>query len=192
MKQGTNSATFIVSSLPWILCLDGTPCNRVRGRAWYSRRRTNREGTRMAEKLPKPAHASWISPYLAVEDVVKSIDFYTNALGFELVETGEKGDGVIVHATLRYRDVTVHIGSAQRGHVRGAEGPLGRTPNDLRGTPVVLYAFTEDVDAFYARAIGAGAIEGFPPEDMEWGHRVCLFFDADGHAWNFATHRSDP
>jgi PhnB protein len=66
-----------------------------------------------------------------------------------------------------------------------------RTPKTLGGTPSVFYLYSYDVDAAYRRAIDAGAQDGYPPDEMPWGDRVCLVFDPDGHAWNFATNVRD-
>ena len=139
---------------------------------------------------PKPDDRPWMMPYLAVTDVEKSLDFYKRAFGFEEFRALAGPDGKLAHAGLQWHDARVLIGTAQR-ETDLERTPLGHTPNTLRGTPIVLYLYTDDVDALYERAIEAGAISGYAPDEMEWGDRVCLLFDADGHAWNFATNVSD-
>jgi uncharacterized glyoxalase superfamily protein PhnB len=140
---------------------------------------------------PKPDDRPWMMPYLAVSDVEKSLDFYKRAFGFEEVRALVGPDGSLGHAGLRWHDVRILIGSEDRQDSEIVKSPLGRTPNTLQGTPVVLYLYTDDVDALHDRALQAGACEGFAPQEMFWGDRVCLLFDPDGHAWNFATNVAD-
>ena len=145
----------------------------------------------MTTRPPKPADRPWMSPYLALADVSRSIDFYERAFGFELFETRVGPEGVVDHATLQWHDLRLMIGTAHRPKDGGAQQALGWTPNALGGVALVVYVYTEDVDALHKRAVEAGAREGFAPDDMYWGDRVCLLYDLDGHAWNFATNRFD-
>ena len=135
----------------------------------------------------KPADRPWMMPYLAVSDVEKSLEFYKRAFGFEEFRALVGPDGQLAHAGLQWHDTRILIGSEDRRESEILSSPLGNTPNTLRGTPIVLYLYTEDVDALHERAIAAGARDGYPPTEMFWGDRVCLLFDHDGHAWNFAT-----
>ena len=144
--------------------------------------------------MPRPAKPDdrpWMMPYLAVSDVDKALDFYKRAFGFEEVNALAGPDGRIAQAGLQWHDTRILIGSEDRQEGSNLESPLGRTPNTLGGTPSVLYLYTEDVDALYRRAIDAGARDGYSPDEMPWGDRVCLLFDSDGHAWNFATNVRD-
>lgn len=140
---------------------------------------------------PKPAGLPWMVPYLAVSDVAASRQFYEKAFGCTHVRTLEGPDGKDAHVRLQYKDLTFMLGNANTSRPGEPRSPVGSTPASLGGTGLVIYCFTEDVDAFYERAVAAGATEGYPPEDMFWGDRVCLLFDPDGHAWNFATHVAD-
>ena len=144
----------------------------------------------MTSRPPKPGDSPWITPYLAVSDLRRSIEFYERAFGFSLRRTIDGADGAPMHATLTYHDGMIMLGAEDRSEELPRES-LGRTPSSLGGSGLVLYAYVEDVDALHARAAEAGARVGFPPEEMWWGDRVCLLFDPDGHAWNFATNKSD-
>jgi uncharacterized glyoxalase superfamily protein PhnB len=68
-------------------------------------------------------------------------------------------------------------------------GALG--PKSLKGSPVTIHLYVEDVDAFVARAVGAGAKITMPLDDMFWGDRYCKFEDPFGHHWSVATHIRD-
>ena len=60
------------------------------------------------------------------------------------------------------------------------------TPGDAGTTTVRVEVFTEDPDAFWERAVAAGA-EGHDPvrdHEMPWGrHRQGGFIDPYGHLW---------
>jgi uncharacterized glyoxalase superfamily protein PhnB len=61
----------------------------------------------------------------------------------------------------------------------------------LKGSPVTIHLYVEDVDAFAARAIAAGAKVTMPVADMFWGDRYGQFEDPFGHRWSIATHVRD-
>lgn len=47
--------------------------------------------------------------------------------------------------------------------------------------------FVEDIDAFYADAVGAGLSPAAPPADAVWGERYFHILDNNGHELGFAT-----
>jgi PhnB protein len=55
-----------------------------------------------------------------------------------------------------------------------------------------LYLYVPDVDAAFARAVGAGAKVVMPVTDMFWGDRFAAVDDPSGHRWGLATHVEDP
>jgi uncharacterized glyoxalase superfamily protein PhnB len=59
------------------------------------------------------------------------------------------------------------------------------TPADAGTTTVRIEVFTDDPDAFVARAVAAGAVgDGMRDHEMPWGtHRQGGFFDPYGHRW---------
>ena len=68
----------------------------------------------------------------------------------------------------------------------GALSPLA-----LKGTPVTIHLMVDDVDAFFARAVAAGATVKMPVADMFWGDRYGVVVDPFGHHWSIATHQRD-
>jgi PhnB protein len=47
--------------------------------------------------------------------------------------------------------------------------------------------YTEDVDAVFARAVAAGALEERPVKDQFYGDRSGTLTDPFGHRWTIAT-----
>ena len=52
---------------------------------------------------------------------------------------------------------------------------------------VTLHLQVDDTDAWYNRAIAAGATPRMPPEDMFWGDRYAQVTDPFGHTWSIGT-----
>jgi uncharacterized glyoxalase superfamily protein PhnB len=66
-----------------------------------------------------------------------------------------------------------------------------QSPKSLKGTPVSIHIYVDNVDAFFARAVAAGASVKMPVSDMFWGDRYGLLEDPFGHLWSIATHVRD-
>src|SRR5262249_11692512 len=66
-----------------------------------------------------------------------------------------------------------------------------RGPRSTGGTPVLLYAYVDDVDAASERATAAGATTRREIANRFYGGRSGQFEDPSGHAWDIATHVED-
>ena len=54
------------------------------------------------------------------------------------------------------------------------------------------YAVTDEPDALFARAIGAGAQILREPNDTDYGSREFGVLDPEGNRWSFGTYRGAP
>jgi len=68
-------------------------------------------------------------------------------------------------------------------------GALG--PKSLKGSPVTIHLYVDDVDAVVERAVKAGAKVTMPVADQFWGDRYGKLEDPFGHHWSVATHVRD-
>jgi PhnB protein len=133
----------------------------------------------LLHKAKAPGY-EWINAFLTVRDCSQAIDFYQKAFGFELRMSMPGPDGKIVHAEM------VHNGSVIM------MGPANQQMNAPEGqSPVILYAYVENVDEVASRASGAGATVVQQPRDEFWGDRCCILVDPQGHSWMLATHVRD-
>ncbi|MCA9409122.1 MAG: VOC family protein [Candidatus Omnitrophica bacterium] len=134
----------------------------------------------------KPNGLSWVTPHLIVTDVLKSIDFYQSAFGFELMYmASEDENGNCIFARMRYKDQNI---------IFSPEGSFhnGQVPLKSKIEPaVILYLYCEDVDAKYEVAVEAGAKVLQSPKQEEWGDRVCRLQDSDGYVWDLASYVQD-
>jgi uncharacterized glyoxalase superfamily protein PhnB len=89
-----------------------------------------------------------------------------------------------MHAAMKIGDSTVMLADEMPEW-----GSLG--PKALKGSPVTIHIYVEDVDALVARAVKAGAKVTMPVAEQFWGDRYGKLEDPFGHHWSVATHVRD-
>jgi len=123
-----------------------------------------------------------ITPYLICRNASAAIDFYKRAFGAEeIVRIGH--EGMIGHCEMR-------LGQAI-WMMADEFPPMAVSPETVGGSPVSLYIYVEDVDAFTEQAIAEGLEVLKPVSDQFYGDRSGHFKDPFGHLWGFATHKED-
>jgi PhnB protein len=132
--------------------------------------------------IPDGMHS--LTPYLICANAADAIAFYAKAFNaveqFRLPGPG----GKVMHACLKIGDSMLMLTDEWPDH-----NALG--PNALKGTPVTIHHYVEDVDASFKQAVDAGATVAMPLADMFWGDRYCQLKDPFGHSWSLATHKRD-
>jgi PhnB protein len=137
----------------------------------------------MATK-PIPEGYHTLSPYLAVDDAARAIEYYARAFGAkELVRMDGPG-GTIGHAELELGDSRIMLSDP-------FPQASTRPPKDLGGTSASVFMYVEDVDAVVKRAVDAGATVTMEVADQFWGDRFGTITDPFGHVWSIATHVED-
>jgi PhnB protein len=134
-----------------------------------------------AKPIPDGCHT--ITPYLAVQDAAKAIDFYKRAFGAKEVMRMDGPSGKIGHAELQIGDSRIMLADEMPG--------MCRSPKSLGGTPVSIFLYVENVDSVFNQAVSAGAKVTSPLADMFWGDRYGKLDDPFGHSWSLATHTED-
>ena len=132
--------------------------------------------------IPPGMHS--VTPHLTCAGAADAIEFYKKAFGATEAARLPGPDGKLMHAMVRIGDSAVMLMDEFPEH-----GALG--PKSLRGSAVVLHLYVDNVDAFFARAVDAGATIIMPLEDMFWGDRYGQLDDPFGHRWSVATHIRD-
>jgi uncharacterized glyoxalase superfamily protein PhnB len=125
-----------------------------------------------------------VTPQLVCAGAADAIEFYKKA--FDATEAGRLPgpQGKIMHAMIRIGDSPVMLVD---------EFPEWNSlgPKSLKGSPVTIHLYVEDVDAFVQRAVAAGAKVTMPVDDMFWGDRYGQLEDPFGHRWSVGTHKRD-
>lgn len=135
-----------------------------------------------AKPIPEGHHT--VTPYLAVKNGIKALEFYKKAFGATEVTKLILPDGRLGHAEIRLGDSIIMMAD---------EFPEfgGKAPETLGGTPVNIHLYVEDVDAFFKKAVAADAKERKPVKDQFYGDRSGQLEDPFGHLWWVATHKED-
>ena len=122
-----------------------------------------------------------VTPHLICAGAADAIEFYKQAFGAVEEARLPGPDGRIMHAMLRIEGSAVML--VDEMPEWGAVGP-----KTLKGSPVTIHIYVQDVDAFVQRAVKAGARVTMPVADMFWGDRYGKLEDPFGHHWSVATH----
>jgi len=138
----------------------------------------------MASVKPIPDGMHSITPHLVCADAARAMEFYKQA--FDAVELARLPgpEGKLLHALMRIGDSPFML--VDEFPDWGALGPKA-----LKGSPVTLHIYVEDVDALMSRAVAAGAKVTMPVDDAFWGDRYGQVEDPFGHHWSMATHVRD-
>jgi PhnB protein len=135
-----------------------------------------------AKPIPEGYHT--VSPYLAVEDAARAIEYYTQAFGAREVVRMDAPGGKIGHAELEIGDSRIMLSDP-------FPQSSTRPPKELSGTSASVFMYVEDVDAVVKRAVDAGATVTMEVADQFWGDRFGSITDPFGHSWSIATHVED-
>jgi PhnB protein len=124
-----------------------------------------------------------LTPHLTIsgKDASEAIDFYAAAFGADeqvrmLADDGKR----LMHAHL-----IINGGSLMLND----DFPEYRGPADVGSGPpsgVTLHLQVDDADAWFARAVAAGATVKMPLQDMFWGDRYGQVEDPFGYRWAIA------
>jgi uncharacterized glyoxalase superfamily protein PhnB len=134
------------------------------------------------KRIPEGCHS--VLPHLVVRGGAQAIEFYKKAFGAVEVRRSSMPDGKLLHAEVRIGDSRVYLND--EFPEMGALSPLG-----LKGTPVTIHLWVEDVDRVYQQALAAGATVAMPLADQFWGDRYGVVRDPFGHQWSMASHLHD-
>jgi PhnB protein len=132
--------------------------------------------------IPEGMHS--VTPHLVCAGAAEAIDFYVRAFGAVDLGRLAGADGKLMHAMIRIGDSALML--VDEFPEWGALGPKA-----LKGSPVTIHLYVEDVDRFVERAVAAGATLKMPVADAFWGDRYGQLEDPFGHHWSVATHVRD-
>jgi PhnB protein len=104
-----------------------------------------------------------VTPYMCIRNATAALDFYKKAFGAtELMRLADP-DGRIRHAELEIGNSKIMIVD------EFAEFSEIRSTQSFGGSPVNVFLYVDDADAFATRAVAVGAKLTAPIEDKEYG-----------------------
>jgi len=112
-----------------------------------------------------------LTTFIKARGAARLIDFVKQAFGAAVVMRADGPEGEVRHSIIRMGDSIVAISDAHE------ESP----------SPLQLYLYVPDVDAWFDRAVRAGAQPTYPPTNQAYGDRGAGVTDAWGNFWYMAT-----
>jgi PhnB protein len=125
-----------------------------------------------------------ITPHIVVRGAERAAAWYAEALGAREQGRIAVPGGRLMSVDLRFGPAAVMI--ADEFPELGVVSPLS-----VGGTSTVLTLATDDAEALWERAVGAGAEVVEPLRDAFWGDRHGVLRDPFGHRWGVAQHLRD-
>ena len=136
----------------------------------------------MVQPIPTGYHS--VTPYLIVNNAAAAIDFYKKAFNAVEIMRFPGPGGRIMHAEVKIGDSPVMLADEMP-----EEGYVG--PQASGGSSVSLHLYVDNVDAYFAQAVAAGATIRRAVEDQFYGDRSGTLADPFGHIWSISTHKED-
>lgn len=126
----------------------------------------------------KPPVLGGVVPYLTVDGAMRAAEFYARAFGAALVghyPVDEQGRTMHVHLHLNGGSLMLSDAYPEHGHPwKPAQG-------------FTLHLPVTDVDAWWERAVAAGAEVVLPLQEMFWGDRYGQLRDPFGVQWSMSA-----
>jgi len=139
---------------------------------------------RAKSAIPEGLHS--VTPHLILDNAADTIEWYKRAFGAQERGRSVGPDGKVMHSELRIGNSVIYLNDAMGG---------GKGPKALGGSPIGLWIYTEDADALFNKALGAGATVAPGPmgqmQDQFWGDRCGTLIDPAGYNWTIATRKED-
>ncbi|MGQ0812611.1 MAG: VOC family protein [Nitrospiraceae bacterium] len=125
---------------------------------------------------PIPDGYHTVTPVLTVHGAAKLIEFVKQAFDAKEVYRLPGPDGAVMHAEVKVGDSMVMLGEAT---------------DEWKPMPAKIALYVEDTDAWYKRALRAGATSVREPSDQFYGDRSAGVKDFAGNHWWIHTHIDD-
>ncbi|HLY36158.1 MAG TPA: VOC family protein [Candidatus Limnocylindria bacterium] len=125
-----------------------------------------------------------LTAHIVVPDADAAAEWYARAFGAREIGRVPLPGGRVMTVEMRIGNSALHVGSEfpEAGIV---------SPLTIGGTATVLQISTDDADALWSQAVGAGAEARHELADQFWGERHGQLADPFGHRWNIAQHLRD-
>ncbi len=122
------------------------------------------------------------TPYMVIGNADAAMEFYKVAFGATELGRHADADGRVRHGEIKIGDSPIMICD------EFGEFPRMRSAQALGGSPVQVFLYVNDADAFAARAQAAGATLFFPLQDQSYGRTGGLQYPF-GYTWWICTHK---
>ena len=104
-----------------------------------------------------------VTPYMGIHNAAEAIEFYKKAFGATELMRHADPDGSVRHAEIQIGNSQLMI------HDESPDFPDMKGVRPETGSPVNLFLYVDNVDAFADRAVAAGATLFAPLENKPYG-----------------------
>jgi PhnB protein len=134
------------------------------------------------ERHPDQGPTGGLTPHIQIGDkrAAEAIEWYTKAFGATEMrrQAASDSDPRLLHAHLIINGASLMLHDEFPEYVGPADvGAAG-------GSGLTLHLQVDDTDAWFDRAVKAGARAAMPPADMFWGDRYGQVVDPFGYRWS--------
>jgi PhnB protein len=119
-----------------------------------------------------------VSLSLTFKGGLEALEFYKKAFGAEELYRMEEPKGVLAHGEIKVGNTHIYLSD------ESAEWHAFALPEGAMAS-CLFSIVTDDCDASYAQAVGAGAVSLKEPKDEFWGARAAMVKDPWGYRWSF-------
>jgi uncharacterized glyoxalase superfamily protein PhnB len=137
--------------------------------------------TNTVNPIPDSYHS--LTPFIAVADGAKAIEFYTSVFGAEVISRQDLPDGRVAHSELKFGNSMLQL-SSEMPQI-GLRAPNGEWVHSS------LVHYVPDVDTTFAKAVAAGAKPVEALQTFLTGDRFGTVIDPFGHRWAIMTRVED-
>jgi PhnB protein len=135
------------------------------------------------EQHHNQAPTGGLTPHIQIGDkrASEAIEFYKKAFGAIEVRRQVADDGVrLMHAHIHINGASLMLHDEFPEYVGPADVDVAG------GSGLTLHLQVDNADAWFNRAVSAGATATMPVEDMFWGDRYGQVTDPFGYRWSIA------
>ncbi len=137
-------------------------------------------------KPDKDGNRQTVTPHLVVKGAADAIEFYKKAFAAEETMRFPSPDGkMVMHAEIKIGGSILMLADEM------PQMEYWVSPVSIKGTTVGIALDVDDADAWFDRAVKAGARVSMPMMDAFWGARYGKVTDPFGHEWELSTHKED-
>ncbi len=124
-----------------------------------------------------------LTPHIQIGDnrAAEAIDFYVAAFGATEIHRQPADDGKrLMHGHVHINGASLMLHDEFPEYVDPAEADVAG------GSGLTLHLLVDNADAWFNRAVAAGATVAMPLENMFWGDRYGQVKDPFGYRWSIA------
>jgi PhnB protein len=133
------------------------------------------------ERNPDQGPTGGLTPHIQIGDkrAAEAIDWYGKAFGATELRRMPAEDGIrLMHAHIHINGASLMLHDEFPEYVGPADADIAG------GSGLTLHLQVDDADAWFNRAVSAGAKATMPLENMFWGDRYGQVTDPFGYRWS--------